>query len=61
MAEPRDIDERDVDKLLALLTNVQIANLYGMTLDQVMSLRRLRRSHKPPLTKAPKDKDEPGP
>ena len=47
MAERREIDERDIDRLLAALTDRQIANLYGMTELEVYHLR-LFRQPKPP-------------
>lgn len=59
MGERRDIDERDIDKLLAVLTDIQIAHLYGMSLTEVMELRRSRRSTTPPETTGSKDKDAP--
>ena len=43
MAPPRQIDERDVDRLLAGLTDTQIANLFDMTEQEVSELRLLRR------------------
>jgi len=42
MAERREIDERDVDRLLAALTDRQIAELFGQTLDEIASLRKSR-------------------
>jgi hypothetical protein len=43
MAPPRQIDERDVDRLLAGLTDMQIANVFGMTEQEVSELRLSRR------------------
>ena len=43
MAPPRQIDERDVDRLLAGLTDTQIANLFDMTEQEVSELRLSRR------------------
>jgi len=42
MPKRRDIDERDIDRLLAALTDRQIADLYGMTEIEVYRLRRSR-------------------
>lgn len=39
----RDIDERDIDRLLAALTDTQVAALYGMSEIEVFQLRRARR------------------
>ena len=39
----RQIDERDVDRLLAALTDRQIADLYDMTELEVYRLRKSRR------------------
>ena len=44
MAEKREIDERDIDRLLTALTDRQIAELYGMTEAEVSRLRRERKS-----------------
>ena len=44
MAKRRTIDERDVDDLLAALTDRQIAELYGMPEAEVARLRRQRRA-----------------
>ena len=45
MPKRHEIDERDIDRLLAALTDRQIASLYDMTeqllLDQPARLRRL--------------------
>ena len=38
------IDERDLDNLLASLTDRQIAALFGMTEENVANIRRLRRA-----------------
>jgi hypothetical protein len=43
MAPPRQIDERDVDRLLSGLTDTQIANLFDMTEQEVSDLRLSRR------------------
>ena len=43
MAPPRQIDERDVDRLLAGLTDIQIASLFDMTEQEVSELRLSRR------------------
>jgi hypothetical protein len=43
MAPPRQIDERDVNRLLAGLTDMQIANVFGMTEQEVSELRLSRR------------------
>lgn len=40
MAPRRPIDERDIDDLLASLTDRQIADLFEMTEAEVSSLRR---------------------
>lgn len=48
MTERREIDERDVDQLLTSLTNRQIADLFGMTEDEVARLRQSRRPSTPP-------------
>jgi hypothetical protein len=40
----RSIDERDIDDLLASLTDRQIAELFGMTEAEVARLRRARRT-----------------
>lgn len=42
MAERREIDERDIDRLLAALTDVQIAALFGMTNADVYRMRQAR-------------------
>ena len=44
MAERREIDERDIDRLLAALTDVQIAALFGMTNAEVYQMRQSRLS-----------------
>ncbi len=43
MASKRPIDERDIDDLLASLTDRQIAKLFGMSDAEVAALRRDRR------------------
>ena len=47
MAERREIDERDIDRLLAALTDVQIAALFGMTNAEVYQMRQSRLSQSP--------------
>lgn len=47
MPDRRDIDERDIERLLAALTDIQIASLYGMSAVEVTQLRRSRRDKKP--------------
>lgn len=44
MAKRRQIDERDVDQILASLTDTQIANVFGMTEIEVSELRRARQA-----------------
>ena len=44
MPERRDIDKRDIDRLLAALTDIQIASLYGMSEIEVYHLRQSRRA-----------------
>jgi hypothetical protein len=44
MPDRRKIDERDVDRLLAALTDTQIASLYGMSEVEVFKLRQERQS-----------------
>lgn len=56
MAEHRDIDERDIDRLLAALTDNQIAALFGMTEVEVYQLRQSRQP-KPP--RSPNDRPRP--
>ena len=46
MPQKCPIDERDVDELLASLTNRQIADLFAMTEESVAQLRRQRRAAK---------------
>jgi hypothetical protein len=55
MAPPRDIDERDIDRLLAGLTDRQIADLFDMTVPDVSELRRLR---KPKLTSSGQEQNK---
>ena len=45
MSERREIDERDIDRLLVALTDQQIARLFGWTEAEVYRLRRSRRTH----------------
>lgn len=58
MPARRDIDERDVDRILAALTDTQIAALYGMSEIEVFRLRRSREAAKakPKSRNARKDK-----
>ena len=42
MPKPRPIDERDIDKLLAGLTDRQIAHLYNQDERDIAKLRRER-------------------
>lgn len=44
MAERREIDERDIDKLLSALTDRQIANVFGWSEIEVSRLRLTRRN-----------------
>ncbi|MFY0610583.1 MAG: hypothetical protein JXQ99_03565 [Hyphomicrobiaceae bacterium] len=50
MPKRREIDERDIDRLLMALTDRQIASLYGMTEQEVY---RLRLSRQPIPAKVP--------
>ena len=43
MAKRREIDDRDVDKLLSALTDLQIAELFGMTAAEVSKVQKRRR------------------
>lgn len=43
MAPPKAIDDRDIDQLLAALTDQQLAELFSMALHDVAMLRRRRR------------------
>ncbi len=47
MANRREIDERDIDRLLAALTDRQIAELFGMSEVEVSQLRRAQRPNLP--------------
>lgn len=47
MPKRRDIDERDIDQLLAALTDRQIAGVFGMTELEVYHLRRSRQPIQP--------------
>ncbi len=49
MTERREIDERDIDRLLAALTDLQIAELFGWAEVEVSELRRSRLSKKASL------------
>ena len=44
MSERRDIDERDLDRLLVALTDTQIAALFGMSNVEVFQLRQSRQA-----------------
>ncbi len=44
MSAKRSIDERDIDDLLASLTDRQIAELFGMSEAEVATIRRERRA-----------------
>ena len=55
MAERRDIDERDIDRLLAALTDTQIAAVFGMTGEEVFKLRQSRQPK--PSRSGPQQKD----
>ena len=44
MPKRRNIDERDIDRLLSALTDTQIASLYGMSVIEVYRLRRSRQA-----------------
>ena len=57
MPERREIDERDLDRLLMALTDRQIANLYGMTEQEVYRLR-VSRQPKPPRSRPSRRKDD---
>ncbi|MFT5510382.1 MAG: shikimate kinase [Hyphomicrobiaceae bacterium] len=48
MGQRRNIDERDVDQLLAALSDRQIAELFGMSEMEVFDLRQSRRPKLPP-------------
>ena len=56
MPSRREIDERDIDRLLAALSDTQIAALYGMTEVEVYRLRRARRAI--PAERARKKEDD---
>ena len=43
MAGRRAIDMRDVDRLLSALSDVQIANVFDMPIEEVFALRQSRR------------------
>ena len=53
MVERRDIDERDIDRLLAALTDVQIAAVFGMTEIEVFQLRQSRQKLPPRQSQRP--------
>ena len=44
MNDKREIDERDIDKLLLALSDVQLAKLFDMTVTEVSKLRQSRKS-----------------
>ncbi|MCP4318798.1 MAG: hypothetical protein GY789_23095 [Hyphomicrobiales bacterium] len=44
MSKRREIDERDIDKLLEALTDLQIAATFGLSVAEVSRLRQSRRS-----------------
>ena len=46
MAKRREIDERDIDQLLKALSDLQIAELFGQTEDEITAIRKSR----PPKT-----------
>ena len=58
MAPPRKIDERDIDGLLAALTDRQIANLYEMSELEVSELRISRQPKVPSPRPGRKDEDK---
>jgi hypothetical protein len=58
MAPPRKIDERDVDRLMAALSDRQIADLFGMPELEVMKLRLSRLPKAPKSLQAQKGEDE---
>lgn len=43
MNQRREIDESDVDLLLMHLTDLQVANVFGLSVHEVFELRRARR------------------
>lgn len=59
MPERRDIDERDIDHLLAALTDLQIAALFGMPEEEVFKLRQSRQNPAHPVGGKPNNKDKP--
>ena len=58
MAPPREIDERDIDRLLAALTDRQIADLFEMPELEVSKLRLSRRPKVPTSRQAHKGEDK---
>ena len=46
MTSKRHIDERDVDRLLSALSDIQIASVFSMPLDEVLALRQSRRTRR---------------
>jgi hypothetical protein len=58
MARRREIDERDIDTLLAALTDLQIADLYGIALAEVSEIRQSRQPKPPSARQKPKKDGE---
>ena len=58
MPSRRDIDERDIDRLLAALTDTQIASLYDMSEIEVFRLRRARQTRQVESTSDREGKDK---
>lgn len=59
MPNRRNIDERDIDKLLAALTDTQIASLFGMSEIEVFKLRRARDVRQGPSMTSDRQDDNP--
>ena len=57
MPPKRFIDERDIDDLLASLTDRQIAGLFGMPEAEVATIRRARRASQTHVSPDP-DQDD---
>lgn len=55
MQARRPIDDRDVDRLLDMLTDRQIADLFGMKEEEVTELRRSRKNRNNSSPPQPKD------
>ena len=53
MPSRRNIDERDIDRLLAALTDTQLASLFGMSEIEVFRLRRSRQIRRCSAAPAP--------